>query len=90
MEFYHQFSLYLLYWMSGKSLHDLIKDIKLWPQKSQNIIVSKEKKATWDSNEELMNFIGEKEKEINKKRKGFGKSLWNRTSYKSNGRSRNA
>ena len=52
---------------SGKSLHDLIKDIKLWPQKSQNIIVSKEKKATWDSNEELMNFIREKEKEINKK-----------------------
>ena len=52
---------------SGKSLHDLIKDIKLWPQKSQNIIVSREKKATWDSNEELMNFIREKEKEINKK-----------------------
>ena len=52
---------------SGKSLNELIKDIKLWPQKSQNIIVAKEKKATWDSNEELMNFIKEKEKEINKK-----------------------
>lgn len=52
---------------SGKSLNELIKDIKLWPQKSQNIIVSKEKKATWDSNEELMNFIKEKEEEINKK-----------------------
>ena len=45
---------------SGKSLNELIKDIKLWPQKSQNIIVAKEKKATWDSNEELMNFIKEK------------------------------
>ena len=52
---------------SEKSLHDLIKDIKLWPQKSQNIVVSKDKKATWDSNEELMKFIKEKEKEINKK-----------------------
>ena len=52
---------------SGKSLNELIKDIKLWPQKSQNIIVVKEKKATWDSNEELMNFIKEKEEEINKK-----------------------
>ena len=52
---------------SGKSLNELIKDIKLWPQKSQNIIVSREKKATWDSNEELMNFIKEKEEEINKK-----------------------
>lgn len=52
---------------SEKSLHDLIKDIKLWPQKSQNIVVSKDKKATWNSNEELMKFIKEKEKEINKK-----------------------
>ena len=33
---------------SGKSLNELIKDIKLWPQKSQNIIVAKENSAMYD------------------------------------------
>ena len=49
---------------SGKTLHELVDEIKLWPQKSQNIIVSKEKKATWESNVELSTFIKAKEKEI--------------------------
>lgn len=49
---------------SGKTLHELVDEIKLWPQKSQNIIVSKEKKATWESNIELSTFIKAKEKEI--------------------------
>ena len=49
---------------SGKTLYELVDEIKLWPQKSQNIIVSKEKKATWESNVELSTFIKAKEKEI--------------------------
>ena len=49
---------------SGKTLHELVDEIKLWPQKSQNIIVSKEKKVTWESNIELSTFIKAKEKEI--------------------------
>ena len=49
---------------SGKTLYELVDEIKLWPQKSQNIIVSKEKKSTWESNVELSTFIKAKEKEI--------------------------
>ena len=49
---------------SGKTLNELVKDIKLWPQDSKNIMVSKEKKATWETNKELMDFIREKQKEI--------------------------
>ena len=52
---------------SGKTLNELVKDIKLWPQDSRNIMVSKEKKATWETNKELIDFIKEKEKEINGK-----------------------
>ena len=49
---------------SGKTLHELVKDIKLWPQDSKNILVAKEKKATWETNKELIDFIKAKEKEI--------------------------
>ena len=49
---------------SGKTLHELVKDIKLWPQYSKNILVAKEKKATWETNKELIDFIKAKEKEI--------------------------
>ena len=49
---------------SGKTLNELVKDIKLWQQDSKNIMVSKEKKATWETNKELMDFIREKQKEI--------------------------
>ena len=49
---------------SGKTLNELVEEIELWPQKSQNIIVSKEKKSSWDTNSELMDFIKKKEKEI--------------------------
>ena len=50
-----------------KEYLELVKDIKLWPQDSRNIMVSKEKKATWETNKELIDFIKEKEKEINGK-----------------------
>ena len=49
---------------SGKTLNELVKDIKLWPQDLQNVVVSKEKKQTWETNKELIDFIKEKEKEI--------------------------
>ncbi len=49
---------------SGKTLNELVEEIELWPQKSQNIMVSKDKKSTWETNLELINFIKEKEKEI--------------------------
>ena len=49
---------------SGKSLSELVKEIELWPQKSKNIMVSREKKITWDTNVELMDFIRKKEDEI--------------------------
>lgn len=49
---------------SGKSLSELVKDIKLWPQKLVNTVVSKEKKQTWTENKELMDFVKNKEKEI--------------------------
>ena len=49
---------------SGKTLHELVKGIELWPQDSKNIFVAKEKKATWETNKELIDFIKAKEKEI--------------------------
>lgn len=52
---------------SGKTLHELVEEIELWPQKMKNVIVSKEKKATWETNEELLNYIKEREKEISGK-----------------------
>ena len=41
-----------------------MEDIKLWPQKLVNTVVSKEKKQTWTENKELIDFIKQKEKEI--------------------------
>ena len=49
---------------SGKTLNELVKDIELWPQDLQNVVVSKEKKQSWETNKELMDFIKMKEKEI--------------------------
>ncbi len=49
---------------SGKTLNELVKDIELWPQDLQNVVVSKEKKQSWETNKELMDFIKIKEKEI--------------------------
>ena len=49
---------------SGKKLSELVEDIKLWPQKLVNTVVSKEKKQTWTENKELIDFIKQKEKEI--------------------------
>lgn len=49
---------------SGKNLNELVSTIKLWPQKSKNIIVDKEKKLTWETNKELVEFIKQKETEI--------------------------
>ena len=50
---------------SGKTLNELAKNIKLWPQDMQNVTVSKEKKAGWENNKALTDFIKEKEQEIN-------------------------
>ncbi len=52
---------------SGKTLNELVKDIKLWPQDMKNITVSREKKENWDTNKELTDFIKLKEDEINGK-----------------------
>lgn len=49
---------------SGKNLNELVSEIELWPQKSKNITVDKDKKATWDTNKDLIDFIKEKESEI--------------------------
>lgn len=49
---------------SGKKLSELRKEITLWPQKMINVMVSKEKKQNWESNQELISFINSKEKEI--------------------------
>ncbi|MBF4806203.1 MAG: phosphoglucosamine mutase, partial [Pseudoleptotrichia goodfellowii] len=51
----------------GKTLSELVEDIKLWPQDMKNITVSKEKKADWENNKALIDFIKEKEQEINGK-----------------------
>ena len=52
---------------SEKTLNELVKDIKLWPQDMKNITVSKEKKENWETDKELSDFIKVKEKEINGK-----------------------
>ena len=52
---------------SGKSLNELAKGINLWPQDMQNVVVSKDKKIGWENNKVLIDFIKEKEKEINGK-----------------------
>ena len=49
---------------SGKKLSELVEDVKLWPQKLVNTVVSREKKQTWTENKELIDFIKQKEKEI--------------------------
>ena len=49
---------------SGKKLSELVEDVKLWPQQLVNTVVSKEKKQTWTENKELIDFIKQKEKEI--------------------------
>ncbi|MDR2879865.1 MAG: phosphoglucosamine mutase [Fusobacteriales bacterium] len=49
---------------SGKKLSELVEDVELWPQKLVNTVVSKEKKQTWAENKELIDFIKQKEKEI--------------------------
>lgn len=49
---------------SGKKLSELKEEISLWPQKMVNIKISKEGKETWKNNKPLMDFIAEKENEI--------------------------
>ncbi|ACZ01064.1 phosphoglucosamine mutase [Streptobacillus moniliformis] len=49
---------------SGKKLSGLRKEIKLWPQAMINVPVLKEKKKNWDKNQNLINYINEKEEEI--------------------------
>ncbi|WP_064590024.1 phosphoglucosamine mutase [Streptobacillus moniliformis] len=49
---------------SGKKLSELRKEIKLWPQAMINVPVLREKKKNWDKNQNLINYINEKEEEI--------------------------
>ena len=49
---------------SGKTLSELIKDIKLWPQKMENIVISKDKKAHWEENEKINDIIEKSRKEL--------------------------
>lgn len=56
---------------SGRSLDDLVKDIKDWPQELINVNVDNNKKNLWSSNNVITNFIEEKEVEMN----GFGRVL---------------
>lgn len=56
---------------SGKSLDDLVENIKDWPQELINVQVDNSKKNTWSSNNIITNFIEEKEAEMN----GFGRVL---------------
>ncbi|WP_297596320.1 phosphoglucosamine mutase [uncultured Cetobacterium sp.] len=56
---------------SGKSLDELVGDIKDWPQLLINVRVSNDKKNIWNKNENVVNFIKEKEEEM----KGLGRVL---------------
>ena len=55
------------FFKNAKDINELAKNIKLWPQDMQNVTVSKEKKAGWENNKALTDFIKEKEQEINGK-----------------------
>lgn len=49
---------------SGKTLGELVEDIKDWPQKLINVRVHKDKKAVWNHNEMITSFIRDKEVEM--------------------------
>lgn len=49
---------------SKQKVSELVSKIKLWPQKLENIVVSKEKKKTWHSNENISKVIRKCQKEI--------------------------
>lgn len=52
---------------SKKTFSSLVSDIKLWPQKMENISVSLEKKKQFDTNEKISKLIEKSEKEIENK-----------------------
>lgn len=56
---------------SGKELHELVADIKDWPQELINVRVDNVKKDKWSSNSVIRTFIEEKEEEM----EGFGRVL---------------
>ena len=56
---------------SKKSLTELVKEIKDWPQEMINVRVDKDKKNQWNKNENIVSFIESKEKEL----EGFGRVL---------------
>lgn len=56
---------------SGKELHELVTDIKDWPQELINVRVDNAKKEKWSSNSIIRTFIEEKEEEM----EGFGRVL---------------
>ena len=56
---------------SKKSLSELVDKIKLWPQRMDNIIVSKEKKKNWQENK----VIAENIKKVSEELEGNGRVL---------------
>ena len=56
---------------SKQRVSELVEKIKLWPQRLENILVSKEKKKTWKENENILDVI----KKANKDIEGRGRIL---------------
>ncbi|MGL4308791.1 phosphoglucosamine mutase [Cetobacterium sp. SF1] len=56
---------------SGKTIDQLVEDIKDWPQILKNIRVDNSKKNIWNQNMNIVNFIKEKEQEM----EGLGRVL---------------
>ncbi len=56
---------------SKQKVSELVEKIKLWPQRLENILVSKEKKKTWKENENILDVI----KKANKDIEGRGRIL---------------
>ncbi|MEG0398476.1 MAG: phosphoglucosamine mutase, partial [Cetobacterium sp.] len=56
---------------SGKQLHELVSEMKDWPQILKNIKVDNIKKNNWNKNQTIVDFISTKEKEM----EGLGRVL---------------
>ena len=49
---------------SKQRVSELVEKIKLWPQRLENILVSKDKKKTWKENENILAVIEKANKDI--------------------------
>ncbi|WP_068268503.1 phosphoglucosamine mutase [Caviibacter abscessus] len=56
---------------SKQKVSELVSKIKLWPQRLENIVVSKEKKKNWHDNKNILDVIQKCQKEI----EGIGRIL---------------